>query len=337
MRKLSTVILSLLFLQGASTAVLCQLNTNLSLDTTATSRRASGYDYLLPIWGKEVLERGFDIPYPVGINPIGLYITQPITISDLQLSVNDGALQPVGAVKFGNNTSTVLSGNLRLDVWLFPFLNIYGLYGLAQANTTVNVTAPVAFTSSVDQPGKYYGVGVTTAFGIWDHWGSVDVNWSWADLEKLSDPVRTSIIGLRFGHTFPLTEDGMKLAAWVGVMHAEVASVTDGSIKISDALPQEAVDAIANFAENYEETEWYQGLSRWQQVAVDELFATLDENGNPLLNATVNYNINKALAVPTNLLVGAQWEINKEWQVRTEAGLIQRWSILLNLCYRFRI
>ncbi len=316
--------------------VRAQNNINLEADTVNVQQRASEYDYIFPIWGKEVIARGFDMPYPAGANLIGMYITQPIDIAQLQLGVNGGPLVPVPSITFGENSSTVYTGNLRLDLWLFPFLNVYGMYGIAQANTTVNVSTPVAFTSSVDQPGKYYGVGVTSAFGVWGHWASIDVNWAWADLEKLSEPVLTNIIGLRLGHTFPLNNKGMKLAAWVGMMKAEVASVTNGSIALSDALPPDAIQKVQDFYENYQSSEWYQGLSRWQQSAVDEAFSRLSEN-EPLQNATVQYDINKALGAPTNLLVGLQWEINKEWLIRTEAGLIGRWSAMLNVNYRFRI
>lgn len=314
-----------------------QLNSNLGSDTADAKARAAAYDYLFPIWGKDVIERGFDIPYPVGLNMIGMYITQPIDISELQLGVNNSELYPIPAIQFGDNTSTVFTGNLRVDLWLFPFLNVYGMYGIAQANTTVNVTSPIAFTSSVDQPGKYYGVGLTTAFGIWDHWASIDVNWAWADLEKLSEPVLTNIVGLRFGHTFPLNEHGGKLAAWVGLMNAEVATVTNGNIALSEALPPETVQKIQDFYDTYQDTEWYQGLPKWQQIAVDEVMNRFSEAGNDILNSTVQYDINKALGRPTNLLVGAQWEINKEWILRSEAGLIGRWSFMLNLNYRFRI
>lgn len=313
------------------------MNSNMSDDTTDSDQKSREYDYIFPIWGKDVIKRGFDVPYPVGLNLIGMYITQPIDINNLQLSLNDGDLVPVPAIQFGNNSSTVFTGNIRADLWLLPFLNVYGMYGIAQANTTVNVTAPVEFESSVDQPGKYYGVGLTTAFGFLGHWGSVDINWAWADLEKLSEPVLTNIIGLRFGHTFPLNDKGMKLAAWVGMMNAEVASVTNGSIKMSDALPQETVDKIQDFYATYQESAWYQDLPAWQQAAVDELMGQLSEAGGKVLDATVNYDINKALGQPTNLLLGAQWEINKEWLLRTEAGLIGRWSIMMNLNYRFRI
>ena len=315
-----------------------QLNANLGKDRTLADSAVVEYDYLFPIFGKEVVARGFDIPYPVGVNVLGMFMTQPIEVNDLQLSFGEGAeLQPVPFIQFGESTSTIANGSLRLDLWLFPFLNVYGMAGVAQSNTTVVLTSPLEMESSVDQQGQFYGFGFTTAFGVWDHWASVDLNWAWADLEKLSAPVRTRILGVRMGHTFDLNDRGMKLAAWVGLMNGNIESVTDGSIKLNEALPQDVFDRIDEILDGYQDTEWYQDLPNWQQAAVDALVQQLDDTSEDRRNAPVNYNINKALAQPTNLLLGAQWEINKEWVLRTEAGMIGRWSIMLNLNYRFRL
>lgn len=331
------LVAAILVLYGMSVAT-AQQNPNLSADSAEIAAQAESYNYLFPIWGKDVLSRGIDIPFPVGLNAIGLYITQPIDVSNLQISFGqDKPLAPLPIVKFGNNTSTVISANARFDLWVLPFLNLYGLYGTAQSNTTVEVTSPTKFTASVDQAGKYYGVGVTTAFGIWGHWASIDVNWAWADLEKLSEPVRTRIIGLRFGHTFPLNNNGMKFAIWAGMMNADIATKTDGSILLGEALPPEMLASLDSAYANYKESEWYAQLPKWQQGAVDQVVSQLDSTKSDRRNTPVNYNIDKALAQPTNLLVGAQWEINKAWAIRTEFGLVGRWSALLNLVWRFKI
>jgi hypothetical protein len=162
--------LAIALLLTAISNATAQLNTSLRKDTTGMSQQVEEYNYLFPIWGKDVVARGFDIPYPVGVNAIGLMMTQPVTISDFQLSFGEGVeTAPFPLVQFGDAQSTVTSLNTRLDLWLFPFLNVYGLYGLAQANTEVKITQPAEFTSSVDQTGKYYGVGVTSAFGFFGH------------------------------------------------------------------------------------------------------------------------------------------------------------------------
>ena len=197
------------------------------------------------------------------------------------------------------------------------------------------IEVSVKFTSNVGQKCKYYGGGLSSAFGFFGHWASVDVNWTWSDLELLAQPVMTRIVGIRLGHTFPLTNDGMKIAGWVGLMNAELAVDTHGSVSVADAIPQETLDKLDDFYANYKQSERYQSLDKWQQVAVDKVIGQMQ--AADLRNSVVNYGMQKALAYPTNLLLGVQWEINKEWILRTEAGLIGRWSVLVNLNYRFRI
>ena len=100
-------------------------------------QRPQGLPQHLPLWGRKAIEKGFDLPKPLGLNVIGLYMNQGIEITDLGLSTGANPIAPIDFIGFGTNTSTVYSSNLRLDLWMLPFLNVYGFGGRAQANTTV--------------------------------------------------------------------------------------------------------------------------------------------------------------------------------------------------------
>ena len=52
------------------------------------------YDNIFPIWGRKAIERGFDLPKPLGINVIGMYIDQGIEISNLSFSTGDNPRVP---------------------------------------------------------------------------------------------------------------------------------------------------------------------------------------------------------------------------------------------------
>ncbi len=52
---------------------------------------------------------------------------------------------------------------------------------------------------------------------------------------------------------------------------------------------------------------------------------------------SVNYSLEKQPDRPWNLLVGGQYEFNKNWQIRGEVGFLKRLSILLNANYRFNL
>ena len=284
------------------------------------------YDQVFPIWGKKAIERGFDLPRPFGIGFNAVYITQNIDIANLLLSTGDEPLEPFDVVQFGTNEATAVSGTMRADLWLFPFLNVYGLYGPGQANTEVEVTDPVVFTSSVDQGATTYGVGLTGAMGIKRNWLSVDVNWTWSDLEKLDKPVNIRILSMRYGRAFKVSPRN-KAAVWVGTMNQKVELETRGSVTFEEAVPPEFWSDI----ENLPNTPWYQGLTPVQQEVVDRLVQRIQDNRS----TPINYGIDKELSDPWNMLAGGQFFLGKSWEFRAEAGFIGRTSILAGFAYRF--
>jgi hypothetical protein len=289
------------------------------------------YDNTFPIWGRKAIERGFDLPKPLGINVLGVYMTQPIDISNLGLSTGTNPIIPVEQIVFGTNKSSVYNVSARADLWLFPFLNVYGFGGRVWANTTVELVTPIAFSSSVDQGGYTGGFGLTGAIGVKRNFISGDVNWSWTNLDKIIDPVEGRILSFRFGRNLKLSGQ-KRLALWVGTMNQKFGRETDGTIALSEVIPQETVDRIRTQLENIDQSPWYQGLNPAQKVVVDQVVDQL-LNSNAA-NTTINYQLHKAPSDPWNMLAGANIDLNKRWTLRAEAGFIGRTSLLVNAVYR---
>jgi hypothetical protein len=306
-------------------------NPDLMLSQAERDSVLKTYHNVFPIWGKKAVKRGFDLPKPLGINLIGLYMNQGILISDLGLSTGSNPLTPIDFIQFGDNRSTVYSANARLDLWVLPFLNVYGFGGRAQANTTVKLTAPLAFTSSVDQAGTYGGLGLTGAFGIKRNFVVADVNWSWSKFEKLDEPVFGRVFSARYGRTFKL--GGPKRASlWVGAMNQKFRSETNGSLLLSEAIPPDVVNKIKGALMNVQNQPWYMNLTPPQKAVVDQIVNAL-LSSNPG-NTTINYGLKKDPADPWNMLVGGNYDFNKRWTIRAEVGFIGRTSVLLNAVYR---
>lgn len=305
-------------------------NPDLALSKEERDERLKNYNNIFPIWGKKAIERGFDLPYPVGLNLNGLYMKQDILIGDLELSTGDNPLQSMDFISFENARSRITTANARVDLWLFPFLNIYGIFGRGWSTTTVKLAEPVVFETEVKQEGIYYGFGLTGAVGIKRNWLSVDVNWSWTDLEKLDKPVRARVLGLRLGRTFKLDKT-KKISIWIGTMNQKIESVTMGSILLSEVIPPELSDKL----EDYQNSDWYTELRPPQQGIADGIVqAIIDKD---LGSLKVNYGLDKSPATPWNMLLGSNFEINKHWSIRAEAGLIKRTSFFINLNYRFEL
>ena len=138
------------FALGLLTPLFASAQSDLRLTQEEADSAAATYDYVFPIWGKKVVERGFDSPYPFGISGNFLGQRFDVTIDDLQLSLGDAALVPFDIVKFKAADTRLTTGNLRADLWVLPFLNVSLMYGDGRGETTVVLEEPISFSTKVD-------------------------------------------------------------------------------------------------------------------------------------------------------------------------------------------
>ncbi len=304
------------------------------------------YDNVFPIWGQKAYEKGFDIPYPTGLMVNYIYIKQGIVVENLRIGLLtenlDIPLTGVDFIEFGNNYSTANTVMVRPDVWVFPFLNVYGIFGFGTSSTEVNITAPIELKSVVDQNVRTSGFGLTAAGGLGPVWIAVDGNITWTKPELLDKPVKVNTFGIRFGHNFvSKTKPYRNFGIWVGAMKASLSSNTVGQIKMKDALPQEVFDRADQIAADY--YEWYNSLD--PNKPLDKIkIEKADQILTPIVEriesadgeAIIRYGIDKRVKQEWNGLIGAQYQFNKKWMLRTEAGIVgDRKSVLLSLNYRF--
>ena len=299
------------------------------------------YKYIFPFLGQGAYKKGFDIPYPAGLMTNFLWMDQGITIDNLQLGLKtndlDIPLTSVDFIEFGNNTNESYSVNFRPDIWVLPFLNVYGIFGFGKSTTEVNIVAPINMKSVVEQNITTTGIGVMGAGGIGPVWFSVDANWTWNKPELLDKAVLVKVLGVRFGHTFVFkNKPESNIAVWAGTMSVNMSSDTKGELKLKDALPDETWDRRDEIVNDY--NIWYDGLTPIKKAAVDATAVPdiIDRLAEADGDSIIRYGIDKQVKERWNGLVGAQYQYNKHWMIRSEAGIIgDRKSFLVSLNYRF--
>jgi len=290
------------------------------------------YNYQFPLWGKKVAARGLTFPLPFGVGLNYAYVNQGVDITGVNVAVNDGKYTDLSKiVKFDHVTSTVKVLNGRLDLWVFPFLNVYGLATYAlDSDTDVLLSEPFPLRAGASQTGYGGGFGATAAFGFFGFFGVLDANLAWTKMEKLSAPVRTFLVTPRVGKRFRLGQS-VWLAAWVGAMHQTIQADTEGSISLSDAIgaPEGSLNSKVG--------KWYNSLPQAERANVSNV-----ANGNGLLpggggseNPTIHYKLDKALTDPWNFLIGSEVDLHKRVQMRMEFGFIGRTQLIMGICYRF--
>ncbi len=310
------------------------------------SLKSIEYNYVFPILGQGAYSQGFDIPYPIGLMSNFIWMDQGIVIDNMQLGLQTDSIDipstAIDFIEFGENSNTSYSFSVRPDIWILPFLNVYGLFGYGHSKTEVNLVAPVALKSVVEQAISTVGIGVMGAGGIGPLWISVDANFTWNKPELLEEATRVNVLGLRLGHTIVNKhKPDRNFAFWAGGMRLKMSTETVGNIKMIDALPQETWDKRDEIADNY--WEWYDGLDPNKPLDAKKI-EKADEVLNPIINrlenadgdAVISYAMDKQTKSLWNGVIGMQYQLNKNWQFRTEGGIIgDRKSFLFSVNYRF--
>lgn len=334
------------------------------------SLKASEYPYTLPIWGKKVTKLGYDLPYSAGINLNYFWQESELILNNLNVGFNNGPMYNVDEIiRFNKSTAAANAINIRPDIWLFPFLNVYAILGKAKTSTEINagVWVPGAdnswsevtsFSTKANFDATMFGIGMTPTFGVGGGFIAIDMNMAWTDVSALDKPVFTTVIGPRLGKSFKFKKPERNIAVWVGGFRVSFSSDTKGSINLSEVVPidglQAKVDAGIDKVENkqIEVDNWWGSLSSAEQKnpvniakyntanralgAAGNFFNSMDAALNDGNEATVQYSLEKNLKQKWNFIVGSQFQLNKHFMLRMEYGFLgARTQFLTGIQYRF--
>ena len=95
----------------------------------------------LPFWGQKIREMGFELPLPFGVGANFIYMEQGIDIRNLKVDIG-GRNIDVGGVSFSNASARDTAATARLDLWLLPFANVYGIFGYIDGESELDVNLP---------------------------------------------------------------------------------------------------------------------------------------------------------------------------------------------------
>jgi len=334
------------------------------------SLKKSEYPYSLPIWGEKATKAGYNLPYSAGLSV--QYFTQEsdLVIDNLNVGFNNGPMYNLdGLVRFDKARATASAFTVRPDIWLLPFLNVYGIFGQAQASTQVGFGVWIKDSTNTDKQilsaettvefkSTTFGLGMTPTIGIAGGFLALDMNVAWTDVPQLSKPAMSFVFGPRFGKSFKLKKPQQSVAVWVGGFRVKLSSETNGSIDLQEVFPQEVMlekiaagNAKVGNAQQQVDT-WWAGLTPIEQKnPVNEAKytaanATLDRAGQFLASAenavntppsaSVQYTMDKRVKDPWNFIVGSQFQLNKHFMIRAEYGFLgSRTQFMTGLQYRF--
>ncbi|MBN2173984.1 MAG: hypothetical protein JW731_07625 [Bacteroidales bacterium] len=328
------------------------------------------YPYALPIWGKKLTAAGFQLPYSAGLSVNYFWQESDLIISDLSVGFNNGPMYDLTEViRFDDAISTANALNFRPDFWLFPFLNVYGIFGKAKTSTAItaglwlpdsenNWGEVTTFSTEAKFDATSLGFGLTPTIGVGGGFLALDMNTVWTDVSALDKPVFTFVFGPRLGKSFKFKKPDMNITTWIGGFRVNFSSETAGSINLSDIFQTDELQSkVDQGLTKVSETavavdDWWNSLTPVEQknpanVAKYEtanrvletaggLLTSMDAALNDDQSASVQYSLIKKPKDMWNFLIGTQFQINRHFMIRAEYGFLSsRQQFTGGLQYRF--
>ncbi|MGL6315705.1 hypothetical protein [Vibrio sp. WXL103] len=276
----------------------------------------SAQDSFFPIWGEEARARGYALPKPYGLSLSYMDMSNPITVNNVGLTGSGASGALLEAIDINAPNAQFKGSNITLrgDVWIFPFLNVYGILGHTKGTSTAQIESvgcsgtwlcdnifvddievDVPFT--LDMDGNTYGIGTTIAGGVGNWFALIDMNYTYTDINAIDGNIKTFVAAPRFGHRWEY-DGGRELRVFVGAMYQDVQQYLSGSIKNLN-LPPELSGIIDELAPD--------GRFEVRQSADDKWNAT----------------------------TGFQYAFNRDWDVLFEAGFGSRETLFVAFGRRF--
>lgn len=270
---------------------------------------------ILPIWSNEARARGYVLPEPFGIGYGYMNLRQDVVVDKINfISPKIPQLSNRVIIDAGHTREKNESHMLKLDTWLFPFLNIYGVYGKIKGSSKTKLAgvyfgdAELDFARNMpfvlDFEGKTYGGGAVLAGGYKQFFVTLDANYTRTNLDILDGDISALVITPRIGYEFtfkPLLSDqgNTKVQVWVGAMYQDITQHFKGNINNLN-LPEE-------FA---------------------ELIKLLDD-------PDMKFDVKQHLAHKWNSTIGAKIEITRNFNMLSEVGFNNRNSFYISGELRF--
>ena len=191
-----------------------------------------------PLLAEEALKRGYELPLPYGASLVltGL-ANRGIEVTDVRLELDGVPVAPDADFVNLGSSSDVFNANLKFDVFVLPFLDVYALVGYVynESETTASITidAPgpgggdVVFDGTIQTKldGMIGGLGFALAGGYGNFFLVADCSYIQSDL-GFDDDFTATIATVRAGYRG--SPAGFPIQTWLGVGSWDTAATAIG-------------------------------------------------------------------------------------------------------------
>ncbi|WP_413288188.1 hypothetical protein [Bdellovibrio sp. HCB337] len=215
--------------------------------------RAEEWPWKLPFLAQKAVDTDHTLPRPYGLSWVYYYQDQAINVEDLQVAFDPSEpLRDITFIDFGGARVQNHTLQLKLDAWVLPFFNVFGILGGATGKGTIPISikykdlfdffvpgacaggSPPAFcegyitaAAPADYNGYDFGVGFLLAAGYKDFFFAMPATYVVTDINVSTTNITAINVTPRLGYSLS-TEYG-KLGLYLGANYLDARGVLTGT------------------------------------------------------------------------------------------------------------
>lgn len=277
------------------------------------------WNYKLPFLAQKVVDQGYDLPVPYGASLIYTFNKQEQLLTGLEVGINGRDKAPFQFVSFDKSITRTHNVNAKIDAWLFPFLNVYATYGVLDADADIDIL--------IDGNQMLEHLGISCD-GILQ--------------PRLCDRLQNQNFLLPI-HTTPSGSTwgigGVLAGGWHGWFVTIPFNYSGIDLGRTLTAGDPIVTVTPRFGRNF-------GLGDWGNFAIfaggNYLESKLEVSGTYRVpvedqELTFDYTVQQKNKDPWNLVIGFNWDINKQfsWNLEYDGFIGSREAVIAAVTWRF--
>lgn len=266
-----------------------------------------------PIFGNNARKEGNELSLPFGIGIYSIYYDQKYIASNLSLSADSSSITARADSIYQSTSTYEFKGQIRPNLWVLPFLNVYGIFGYTKGVISPNLVVPYIVVENIpvidsiiidttfeihdriEYLGPTYGIGATFSMGFNYLFFMADYNYSVTNPEDIDENLHNHFFSPKIGVFVGNKKSSSFGALWIGSMFISNDQSFSGKLNVEDITPE----LVFLFGEDANYSGKITASNRW------------------------------------NFLVGASWVFNSHHHIVLEAGFMERQQVSLGYDFRF--
>ena len=238
----------------------------------------------LPLFNKSLKKKGHSSPMAFGMATSALMYQQAYFTSDLKVRgtyTNDEESVDVSA-RGGSITQNTIAREfkayLKPNLWVLPFLNIYGIFGYTSGQIDPNlevdgiivenpfgsgdlltIDTTIFLNETIKYSGSTFGFGTTFSIGFKNLIFLLDYQYTVTNPSDLDENLHNHFLSPKIGWLIKTKTDKIDLTVWTGALYLSNNQIFKGKISVAEISP----DLVPLFGETAEYGGTIEAKQKW--------------------------------------------------------------------------